>query len=313
MEFSWIDKYLQPLQPKGMLAVRCNNGDDAAVWQSPAGLSEVFSLDTACAGVHFPANARPDWIAYRTLACAVSDLAAMAAQPSFASLALTLPAGQGEPWLASFAQGLAEGLTQFGMGLIGGDTTCGPATVLSVGVHGWVGERFLRRDGAQAGDLIVLTGATGLAHAALAWLDDPEPPAVAQPLLAAYWRPQPQLAMAQQLLPYANAAIDVSDGLLADLDHLAQRSGLGYRLQAEQLPLAALVSAGLSKDDALKAALTGGDDYQLVLAIPARHWPALSALPLICLGEFTANLARDCYHGPLRLTFTRRGYQHHVD
>ena len=331
VEFTWIERYFKPLRPQAQPAVLCNNGDDAAVWRSPKGMAEVFSLDTACSGVHFPADAAANLIAYRSLMCALSDLAAMGAQPSHVSLGLTLASGCTEDWVAGFAQGLAQGLAQHQIGLIGGDTTMsrqpGLGAVISFGVHGWVAEQYFRRDAAQAGDLIVLTGPTGLANAALPWLAQPESspaqqeaspaqpetsPAI-QALLDAYWRPKPQFALAQQLLPYARAAIDVSDGLLADLDHMAKASGLGYQLQAEALPLQPLLAAGLDQQQALQAALTGGDDYQLLLALAPEHWPKLAHLKLICLGQFTAKPQRDCYYGQQLLTLARRGYQHHAD
>lgn len=311
MEFDWIRQHFQPLSLPARPQTVLNNGDDAAIWQAPAGLREVLSVDMACAGVHFPAQADAAAIGYRSLACAVSDLAAMGAEPSYATLALSLPPGTSSAWLSGLAQGIAEGLEQYGMQLIGGDTTSGASLVLSISVHGWVGQRYFARQRAKAGDLIAVTGPTGLAAAALPWLEHPKPPAAVAPLLQAYWRPQPQLALAAKLIPWCQAAIDISDGLLADLNHMAQASKLGYRLQADALPLTALLAAGLSSEQSLQAALTGGDDYQLLLAIPPAHWPEAQALGLILLGEFTADQDRQVIDQGQPLSYTSTGYQHH--
>ncbi len=272
-EFDLIDTYFRPLSTAGGSVV-AGIGDDCALLTPAPGCELAISTDTCVAGVHFPPACEPSDLAWRGLAAAASDLAAMGARPLGFTLALTLPAPDAA-WLRAFSDGLAAAAAAFGLPLLGGDTTRGPMTL------GWtvLGEvpagAALRRGGARAGDLIVVSGELGDAHGALAWLDDSDR---APALVARYWHPQPRLALGQRLLELAHAAIDISDGLLADLGHILKASGVGAELRVADLPLSDSLVAALGLERARLAALTGGDDYELCFTLPPQSRTELARL-----------------------------------
>lgn len=256
--------------------VRLGIGDDAAILQVPDGQQLVVTMDTLNSGVHFPADSAPADIGWKALAVNLSDLAAMAATPAWCTLSLSLP----EPdavWLEGFLDGFLGLATLHGIALVGGDTTRGPLSI-SVAAHGLAGHgQALRRDGAQVGDDIWVTGTLGDAAAALwQWRTS----AVADPWLRARLdRPTPRVATGQALRGRAHAAIDVSDGLLADLAHVCRASGVGAEVEAQALPASgALVAA--YPDAAARRILqaSGGDDYELCFtAPPQRHADIVAA------------------------------------
>lgn len=272
-EFQLIRDIFLPLAGQTRsAAVLLGPGDDCAIQRLAPGSELVFSVDTLVEGVHFPVGYDPEKLGWRALAVAVSDLAAMGASPECFTLALTLPDSD-EAWLRAFASGLGRAARRFGLALAGGDTTRGPLT-LSIQVHGSVPEsQALLRSGARAGDLICVSGTLGDAGAALDYLDQLPAPAEAEPLLERYHHPQPRLELGQQLRSVATAAIDVSDGLLADLGHILAASGLGATVDVALVPLsAALRHLG---DRAIPLALTAGDDYELCVTLPPGRWAAL--------------------------------------
>lgn len=274
-------------------------GDDAALLQVPPGAELVAAVDTIVAGRHFLKSTPPHSIGHRALAVNLSDLAAMGATPAWATLALTLPEADPQ-WLQGFATGLFELALAHGVALVGGDTTAGPLTV-SIQVLGTVAAgTALRRSGAGAGDLLVVTGTLGDAGAGL-WLsvqDSAEAtsftashPAAAAQLVHRYDYPTPRVAFGLCARTLATAAMDLSDGLVADAPKLAAASGLSALIDIDRLPLsAALRSAG----DAARArdwALAAGDDYELLLAVPPERLEGLAQsasrfdLPLTVIGE----------------------------
>lgn len=267
------------------------NGDDCLIWQDASPLA--MSIDTAVAGRHFPEHATAERVAQRAFLPALSDLAAMGAQPAFFTLALTLPTPLDVDWTRRFAERLLALADQYGLVLAGGDTTAGPARVISVQVHGRVSQP-LRRNGAQPGDEVWVSGQPGRAAAALPAVLAEREAEVPAAWLDAYWQPQPRLLLGQRLVGIASAAIDVSDGLVADLSHLARASGVALELAVEQLPLADELAQRLGVDDAIGAVLAGGDDYELVFTAPAsRHAELVQlshdlALPLSCIGRVLA-------------------------
>ncbi len=270
-EFELIRRFFQPLSADPDCGqVLLGIGDDCAIQRLPAGQDLVFSVDTMVEGVHFPAGYRPDFLAWRALAAAASDLAAMGAAPVCFTLALTLPEA-GEPWLQAFARGLASASAAFGLSLAGGDTTRGPLT-LTLQVHGTVpSDCAIRRTGARAGDLICVSGTLGDAGAALDYLDESGPTDDMLAVLERYHHPEPRLAAGQALRAVATAAIDISDGLLADLGHLLAASGVGARVEVPELPL----SAPLRRLKGLEAAgyaLHSGDDYELCVTVAPESW-----------------------------------------
>lgn len=277
-EFELIRQYFLPLARRsGSSSVLLGPGDDCAVQALPPGSDLVFSIDTLVEGVHFPHGYRPDYLGWRSLAVAASDLAAMGAEPSCFTLALTLPEVD-ELWLRDFALGLGNAAESFGLTLAGGDTTRGPLT-LSVQVHGLV-ERggAIRRSGAKAGDLIVVSGTLGDAGAALDYLLPPDgmeavPSVLAdeQFVLTRYHHPQPRFDVGLALREYATAAIDVSDGLLADLNHILEASKVGAAVESDRLPVSPALTR-LKGRTAADYALHSGDDYELCATIPESSW-----------------------------------------
>lgn len=253
-------------------------GDDCAIQRIPSGHELVFSIDTLVSGIHFPVGYQPERLGWRSLAVAVSDLAAMGADPVCYTLALTLPEADAG-WAGRLVEGLREASQDFGIALAGGDITRGPLT-LTLQVHGTVPEgQAIRRNGAQPGNLVAVTGALGGAAAALAWLDAPSPPASAAGFLDRYHRPIPCLEVGRALRTVATAAIDISDGLVADLGHILAASGVSADLEAAWIPR----NFGLHAAT-LEQALYGGDDYELCVTLPA---DVLDRLPASVAGRLT--------------------------
>ncbi|QXH57155.1 thiamine-phosphate kinase [Pseudomonas maumuensis] len=277
-EFELIRHYFAAAPcAQGGEGVALGIGDDCALLDLPAGEQLAISTDTLVAGVHFPAVCDPLLLGQRSLAVAVSDLAAMGATAVGFTLALTLPQ-VGAQWLAGFADGLGRMAARCGISLIGGDTTRGPLSI-TVTVFGRVPTgQALRRSGAQPGDLLCVGGFLGNAAGALPLvLGEREAPAdVAGPLLEHYWSPLPQLQLGERLRGLATAALDISDGLLADCGHIAKVSGVALEVNLTQVPVSAPLQAFLGREAALHAALTGGDDYVLAFTVPESALTALA-------------------------------------
>ncbi|MGE8067582.1 thiamine-phosphate kinase [Pseudomonas sp. NPDC089569] len=253
-------------------------GDDCALLAVPPGEQLAISTDTLVAGVHFSDPCDPFLLGQRSLAVAVSDLAAMGATPVAFTLALTLPAVTPD-WLKAYAQGLNRMAQSCGVALVGGDTTRGPLS-LTMTVFGRVPTgQALTRSGAQPGDLLCVGGDLGNAAGALPLVLGQciADAVIADPLLAHYWSPQPQLGLGMALRGKATAALDISDGLLADCGHIALASNVSLQVDCERLPLSNALVAFLGRSGAQKAALSGGDDYVLAFTLPSIELPALLA------------------------------------
>ncbi|WP_460418028.1 thiamine-phosphate kinase [Pseudomonas sp. microsymbiont 2] len=277
-EFELIRHYFAAAPcAQGGEGVALGVGDDCALLDLPAGEQLAISTDTLVAGVHFPTTCDPLLLGQRSLAVAASDLAAMGATPIGFTLALTLPEFAPD-WLEAYADGLGRMAHRCRMTLIGGDTTRGPLSI-TVTVFGRVpAGQALRRSGAQPGDLLCVGGCLGNAAGALPLvLGEREAAAdVAGPLLEHYWSPLPQLVLGERLRGLATAALDISDGLLADCGHIAKASGVALEVNLEQVPVSAALQALLGDEAARWAALTGGDDYVLAFTVPQA---ALCSLP----------------------------------
>ena len=266
-EFALIAAF-RPLAAPAGLALR----DDAAVFTPPAGRDLVVSADAIVAGVHFLPDDPPDLVARKLLRVNLSDLAAMGAVPLHYLLTVSVPAGTDAAWFAAFAGGLAQDQAAFGVTLLGGDTTHTPGPVsLSATVIGHVAPgHALLRSGARAGDGVWVTGSIGDAALGLLALRG----ALADPdgtLADRYRLPRPRLGLA--LAGLVHAAMDVSDGLVQDCGHLARAAGLGVVVQAADVPLSPAARAACR----LEVCLTGGDDYELLLAVPPQAGAALQA------------------------------------
>ncbi|ALM51662.1 thiamine-phosphate kinase [Halomonas huangheensis] len=270
-EFELIARWLAPdaTQRRPDAGVALGTGDDACLLEPSVGQQLVVSVDTSVEGRHFPADA-PAWvIGHRALAVSLSDLAAMGARPRWCLMSLAIPSVD-DDWVAEFARGFHALCTATDVSLTGGDVTAGERAV-SVTVMGEVAtQQALRRDGAQPGDIVAVTGALGGGAGGLALWQAGERD-LDHPLLARYLLPQPRLAAGQLLVGHASAAIDISDGLLADLGHVLDASGVGATLDMERLPLAPGLAAALGETVALEAAVAGGDDYELLVTLAPKH------------------------------------------
>ena len=260
--------------------------DDAAVITPPAGCDLVLTTDAIIAGVHFFAEDAAGDVARKALRVNLSDLAAKGATPLGFLLSLALPADAGEDWLAGFARGLREDAEQFGCPLFGGDTdrTPGPLSV-SVAMLGSVPEgTMVRRAGAKPGDRLFVSGTIGDAALGLllrkgaAWkLSD----AQRNHLASRYLLPQPRNALAEAVRAHASAAMDVSDGLAGDLAKLCRASQVAAAIEVARVPLSDAVQAVLAGDAGMiEAALTGGDDYEILCTVPPGRAESFQAAAL---------------------------------
>ncbi len=300
-EFELIARHFAPLAARadGAFDLR----DDAAVIQPRPDRDLVYTSDTIASGIHYLPDDPADDVARKLLRVNLSDLAAMGARPEGYLLNAAFQPDVQEDWITAFAQGLAGDQERYGIQLWGGDTTrTHGATVLSLTAIGSVPQgRTLRRSGARAGDSIYVSGTIGDAafglKAALGELSDAlDEPARGQ-LIDRYRRPRPRVGLGQALLArdLATAGLDVSDGLVADLAHLCAASGLGAEVAAADVPLSMPVQQLVEQDGtALSTALTGGDDYELVFAVPPGRQDALLdlareiELPLTRIGQLAA-------------------------
>lgn len=240
-------------------------GDDAAVLRLPAGKQLVVATDTLNAGVHFPPETAAADIGWKSLAVNLSDLAAMGAQPAWCTLSLSLPQAD-QAWLDAFLDGFFALATLHGVALVGGDTTRGPLSVC-VTVHGFVDEgRALRRDGAGIGDDIWVSGTLGDAAGALAQWREKMP--IVPELKARLDRPTPRIALGLSLAGIAHSCIDVSDGLLADLGHICERSGVAGEIDIADLPVSDALRAAFQEESVRALQASGGDDYELCFTAP---------------------------------------------
>lgn len=294
-------------------------GDDGAVLRPTPGMDLVVTTDMLVAGTHFLPDAEPEALGWKALAVNLSDLAAMGAQPRWAVVAAALPEPD-ETWIAAFARGFFAAAEAFDVDVIGGDTTRGPLNFAPT-VFGEVPQgQALTRAGAQAGDDLWVSGTPGLAALGLhhrqgkVSLHD----TAAGPCLAALDRPQPRVELGLALRGLASAAIDVSDGLLADIGHILERSALAADIEFARQPRAALDACA---DAALaqRCLLSGGDDYELAFSVPSarrKDVEALSArlgLPLTRIGSLRAGPAgelilRDAAGQPMPVG--QRGFDH---
>jgi thiamine-monophosphate kinase len=289
-EFEIIARHFKKLAGPGALGL----GDDAAVITPPANRQLVISADAMVEGVHFLPDDPPETIGRKLLRVNLSDLAAMGADPLGYLLTVSVPKETPDAWFAGFAAGLAQDQAHFGISLLGGDTTstAGPISLTATVLGHVAPGAALTRAGARAGDLIYVTGTIGDGALGLRALRGE----IADPdgfLAHRYRLPQPRLGLA--LAGIASAAMDISDGLLQDLAHLCRASGVGAEVQAACVPRSAAVRA--AGPSWLPLCLTGGDDYELLLAVPRTAENAMAAaarragIGLARIGVFVADAA----------------------
>lgn len=301
-EFDIITQYFAS-QTSHRNDVMVGIGDDAALVKPPQNHELAITTDTLVSGVHFPESTLPYDIGYKSLAVNLSDLAAMGATPAWVTMALTLP-DKNLDWLKAFCDGFFALANQHQVQLIGGDLTRGPLCITIQAIGFTPSHQALLRSQAKPGDLIYVTGTLGDAGLALR-------SAHASPeILARLNRPEPRVTTGIALRSIASSAIDISDGLAADLGHILKASRVGAKINVEQLPLSPAVSA-LTPEQAIALALTAGDDYELCFTVPAQKRAQLSSIPCTCIGEITASSGLELnyndgssYHGNIS------GYQH---
>lgn len=292
-------------------------GDDCALLVPPAGKQLAVSMDTLVQGTHFPEGAAAKRIATRALATALSDLAAMGAEPLWCTLGLTLPTADAQ-WVSDFCEGFLDFAGTHQCLLVGGDVTRGPLTV-TVQVHGSVTPgKALRRSGAQPDDIVYVTGSLGDGAAALAVLQQSiTVRKTAQDYLVnRFYKPTPRIKEGLLLTSIAHAAIDISDGLYADLNHICQASGVGAMIDVNRIPLSEHWSGNISRDKALAWAIGGGDDYELCFTVARKHVPTLEdwikngRIKATAIGKITHKPEIYMVNKGKAMAFDIEGYKH---
>ncbi len=297
-------------------------GDDCALIELPPEKLLAVSMDTLVADVHFPAKADPALIAQRALAVNLSDLAAMGAEPLAFTLALSIPKAD-ESWLQAFSLGLETLVQTYHCPLIGGDITKGSLSI-TIQVHGLLNKgKVMTRSGAKPGDLVYVSGELGAAGLAVSLmnngmsLDKPD----TKELHTAYFQPVPRVNLGQGCAGLASAAIDISDGLMADLGHIAKQSDVGIELNAKAIPIARgvkrIMSAMGDKCRGLNLALTAGDEYELALIVAEDQQEALQQtavdlnVPLTLIGHVVKGTRVKCLDNDgHEIEVKTSGYQH---
>jgi thiamine-monophosphate kinase len=312
-EFELIHRYFAPLAAgfPGALGLE----DDAAIYRPPAGHELVVTADALVEGRHYLASDPADLIGRKMLRVNLSDLAAKGATPVGYLMTTALGPDIDEAWIAKFTEGLAADQREFGIHLMGGDTVATPGpTTLSVTAIGVVPQgKALRRSGARIGDKLVVTGTIGdgalglkVLRGSLLDLDA----AQRETLADRYHLPQPRLKLGASLIGGAHAAMDVSDGLVADAGHIADASHCGVVIRADRVPLSAAAQEALAGDlDLLPTILTGGDDYELLFTAPSlrSEWSGqVTEIGEIVAGEGVRVLDRD----GAEIVLASRGFQH---
>lgn len=289
-------------------------GDDCALLRVPEGCELAVSIDTLVEGIHFRRGCDPEGLGHKALAVNLSDLAAMGAEPAWVTLALSLPR-EDDDWLRSFSRGFAALAGQYGVSLVGGDTTGGPLSI-TVQVHGFVPHgTAVRRSGARVGDLICVTGSIGDAGLALRGMLNGD--SVDAALAARLDRPTPRIPAGLTLRGVAHAMIDISDGLAADLGHILDASGVGADIELARLPLSDLVAAAVDGTDDWDLPLTAGDDYELCFTLPISRLGELVSLTHHCecaltlIGSISPSAGLRCQHPDgTYWRIGRSGYEH---
>lgn len=319
-----IERFFLPLaKHPGALGLR----DDAALLAPSAGHELVVTVDSTVAGVHFFADDPADAIAKKALRVNLSDLAAKGAVPLGALLAISLPGGADERWIELFVRGLGEDCAAYSCPLLGGDTTKTPGPLsISITAIGTVpAGKMVKRSGAKAGDLVVVSGTIGdaalglearkrLLSGGFGELDTSQ----LDVLFKRYLVPEPRLALAEALRTHASAAMDISDGLVGDLAKLADASGVGAGIETAKLPLSNPAHDAIAAEpELLTTALTGGDDYEILAAVPEGRFAAFAecagaaGIPVTAIGQFTkeAGITVTGADG-IRLSFDQGSYSH---
>lgn len=286
-EFQLINKYFRHALDDSP-EVRCGIGDDAAIIDVPKGMELALSMDTLVNGIHFPSGTSPEDIGYKSLAVNLSDMAAVGADPRWISLSLTIPEAD-KVWLQQFMSGFTGLARHYSLSLVGGDLTHGPLSI-TVQIHGLIpAGQAVYRHGARPGDQVYVSGTVGDAGMALDLLqagtnaDD-----ISQDILQKLTRPVPRVELGLALRGIAGSAIDISDGLLSDLEHIVTASRVGATVNIQKIP----VSGALKNyRNTLDFAIAAGDDYELCFTVsPGKNRELVQIskrYSITCIGEIT--------------------------
>ncbi|HSH88106.1 MAG TPA: thiamine-phosphate kinase [Methylophilus sp.] len=315
-EFDLIAQYFTRPGKAGFNTADLGIGDDAALITVTPGYQLAISADMSVSGTHFFAEADPYSIGWKAMAVNVSDMAAMGANPKWATLSIALPEIK-EDWLQGFSQGLFACADAYGVSVIGGDTTRGPLNI-AINIFGEVPlHKAIKRGGAQAGDDIWVSGTLG--KAAL-WLQnklgklDLHADDVAD-FASAMHQPQPRVALGLALREIAHAALDISDGLLADLNHILKASSKGARLDWALLPKPQLLTE-VSQSVLEQAVLGGGDEYELCFTVSPQRRDEVIAfsealdVPLTRIGCITEAPGLTVQDRETQIELSKKGYEH---
>jgi len=312
-EFDLIEQYFKSI-PVHRKDVVLGIGDDCAILEVPDSRQLVTSTDTLISGVHFPKNTSAEDVGYKALAVNLSDIAAMGAEPAWMSLALTLP-DENHDWLAAFVKGFSNLAIQYNVQLIGGDTTKGPLSI-TVQIYGFIEKgKTLRRDSAKQNDLIYVTGVIGDAGLGLRkifnnlhGLDE---------CVQQLNRPVPRVEIAQALTDVSHCAIDISDGLVADLGHIVKESQCAAIISLDKIPLSKELKYHYKNNIDWHQVMTSGDDYELCFTVDECHQDKLKEIqnkfdvPITCIGKIEKGEGVSCIDlNGGKLNMSSQGYNH---
>ena len=316
-EFDLIARYFTRPTPTAVLGV----GDDCALLAPTPGMQLAVSSDMLLEGRHFSPQDSPAGIGHKSLAVNLSDLAAMGATPRWATLSIALP-GVDEVWLQAFARGFFRMADAYGLELVGGDTTRGALSIAITVIGEIPPGQALQRNGAQAGDEVWVSGQLGSAALALAYrhgrlfMEQVD----AAKVLPTLYLPQPRVSLGIALRGIAHSAIDISDGLLADLGHILHASQVGAVLEFARVPVAAVTQSYLENPVARDCVLAGGDDYELCFTAATDHHAAVLAagaqagVAVSCIGQITAGSGLQVLDARGEtMTIDKTGYDHFAD
>lgn len=312
-EFEIIKKHLSPLTNNNVGALALT--DDAALFKTPKGYDAVITKDAIVTGVHFIGDEKPELLAHKLLRVNISDLAAMGATPHSYFLALMLPKATDKKWIKSFAKGLAEVQQEFGITLMGGDTTSSPTLAFSVTAIGLVKSgKALKRSGAKIGDDIFVSGTIGDSALGLYAIKNK----INNPfLINRYQIPQPRIQLGQELHGIASSCMDISDGLLQDLSHIAKASNVGAEIYWQNIPISQVAKKLLpSVKNPYQMIAAGGDDYELLFTASPKFSAKLEILskklklPITKIGKITSGNQVLLLDNAKQVNLSVKGYNH---
>lgn len=317
-EFDVIKKYFTFSEMRSDVSLA--GGDDCAIVSVPENMQLLITTDTLISGIHFPEKTSPGDIAYKSLMVNLSDLAAMGATPAWVTLAISLPEIN-EWWLSTFSDQFSSVLSDFNVSLIGGDTTRGPLSITIQAMGFAEKEKILRRDQAKAGDKIFVTGDLGDAAIGLNTVLNGNTDEMLVSCVEKLNRPVARVKFAEELSRYSKCAIDISDGLIADLGHVLDASQCGAIIRLAEIPVSSAAHYYFEKyhDNTIdwSMLLTRGDDYELCFTVGVEYYEAVFAaakkhqIKVSCIGAITDSTEMYCFDkNGQRVTFEDAGFNH---